>query len=392
MKHIIFLLCLFPCFSSGETLRLSHVVSKAGEGITKFEFGSDEARQTIFVEDKAIVTEKDVQMALPSLSNTDAIDITLSVDGAAKMTDATAKMQPGVDRIAILIKGKVKSAPVVQSVPLGRNFVISGLDAPEEPETLAALISGKTLDQIQKEKEEKLKSLPPRREPEYHTDEEYAALKQTREKVGLNYMDRIYTETEIDTLLSTGMTREEVEAIFGKPHRVRTKDASSRLEFETAPERYPMNTEQRMVGFTTLFKGGKLASWESRTWNGSPRETKPNSSNAASNLIVETPDADMSSEDFDFITFVEGQKITLKPGEITPTENDYFSLLSTLWSISSNSAEDKSIDPKCDMVTIVAAKLPAVELLAKKSPEDGIPLPALEAVIKPYIFGEKPLP
>ena len=41
------------------------------------------------------------------------------------MFDLTSKMRAGVDRLAIVLDGKVLSAPVVQS-SLGANFEISG--------------------------------------------------------------------------------------------------------------------------------------------------------------------------------------------------------------------------------------------------------------------------
>jgi|TARA_B110000037_G_scaffold222718_1_gene299102 hypothetical protein len=42
------------------------------------------------------------------------------------MIAATKPIAGGIDRIAIMVDGKFLSAPVVQSVPLGKNFVISG--------------------------------------------------------------------------------------------------------------------------------------------------------------------------------------------------------------------------------------------------------------------------
>ncbi len=136
----------------GEILRLSKVVESPAPGVTRFEFG-DEKKQIVFVEDTPIVTEKDVEVALPSPSRTDAIDITLTEAGGEKMAAATAGLRPTVARIAIVLNGAVESAPVLQSVPLGKNFVINGLDAEDERETLAGLISGKSAEEIQAEYE-----------------------------------------------------------------------------------------------------------------------------------------------------------------------------------------------------------------------------------------------
>ena len=67
----------------------------------------------------------------------DAVDITLDGPGTDKMIALTQNMRPGQDRIAIVLDGIVQNAPVVQSVPLGKKFEISGLDDPGETKKLA---------------------------------------------------------------------------------------------------------------------------------------------------------------------------------------------------------------------------------------------------------------
>jgi SecD/SecF fusion protein len=79
----------------------------------------------------------DIDFANPSPSRQDSVDITLDGDGTDKMIALTQNMRPGIDRIAIVLDGVVLSAPVVQSVPLGKNFVINGLDEPGETKKLA---------------------------------------------------------------------------------------------------------------------------------------------------------------------------------------------------------------------------------------------------------------
>ena len=64
------------------------------------------------------------------------------------MIAATKPMAGGIDRIAIMVAGKIVSAPVVQFVPLGKKFVISGLKDEDEPAKLAARLMGKTEEQI----------------------------------------------------------------------------------------------------------------------------------------------------------------------------------------------------------------------------------------------------
>lgn len=79
----------------------------------------------------------DISLANPSQSQPGTVEITLNGGGTDKMIALTQNMRPGIDRIAILLDGVVLSAPVVQSVPLGKNFQITGLDKPGEAKNLA---------------------------------------------------------------------------------------------------------------------------------------------------------------------------------------------------------------------------------------------------------------
>jgi SecD/SecF fusion protein len=79
----------------------------------------------------------DIAFATPSQQQPDAVDITLNSAGTDKMILLTQGMTPNQSRIAIVLDGEVISAPTVQSVPLGKNFIISGLNDPGEPKRLA---------------------------------------------------------------------------------------------------------------------------------------------------------------------------------------------------------------------------------------------------------------
>ena len=144
----LFILSLLPTFSPAQALRLSKVVDAEGPDITRFEMEGGPAPQIIFVEDKAFITEDDIAKASPSKLQPDSVDITLSKAGEKKMREATLKMRGGIDRIAIIVDGKILSAPVIQSVPLGKNFIISGLNARngQEASELAARLSGKKVE------------------------------------------------------------------------------------------------------------------------------------------------------------------------------------------------------------------------------------------------------
>ena len=67
------------------------------------------------------------------------LTVELNPEGANKMFDLTSKMRPGVDRLAIVLDGKVLSAPVVQS-SLGANFEISGMKDANEAKGIAAAL------------------------------------------------------------------------------------------------------------------------------------------------------------------------------------------------------------------------------------------------------------
>ncbi len=69
------------------------------------------------------------------------LTVKLNKAGANKMFDATKRMTHGVDRLAIILDGKILSAPVVQD-SLGAQFEISGMkDAAEAKKIAAALLS-----------------------------------------------------------------------------------------------------------------------------------------------------------------------------------------------------------------------------------------------------------
>lgn len=79
----------------------------------------------------------DIAVAYPSQQQADAVSITLNAEGTDKMIALTQNMQPGRDSIAIVLDGVVISAPTVQSVPLGKQFEVSGLHEPGEVKELA---------------------------------------------------------------------------------------------------------------------------------------------------------------------------------------------------------------------------------------------------------------
>jgi SecD/SecF fusion protein len=79
----------------------------------------------------------DIANAVPSPQQADAVAITLNGAGTDKIIALTKNMRSGADRIAIVLDGEVISAPVVNQVPLGKNFIVEGLREPGEVQSLA---------------------------------------------------------------------------------------------------------------------------------------------------------------------------------------------------------------------------------------------------------------
>lgn len=97
----------------------------------------NEYKRPILLNRRTAIGNSDIASAVPSPQHPDALDITLSEEGKAKMIALTQNMRPGQDRIAIVLDGEVISAPVVNQVPLGKQFIIEGFQQPGEVENLA---------------------------------------------------------------------------------------------------------------------------------------------------------------------------------------------------------------------------------------------------------------
>lgn len=96
-----------------------------------------EFQRPILLRRMAALGGSDIAVATPSPQQNDAVAITLNGGGEDKMIALTKDMRPGVDRIAIVLDGEVISAPTVNQVPLGKQFIIEGLREPGEVQELA---------------------------------------------------------------------------------------------------------------------------------------------------------------------------------------------------------------------------------------------------------------
>lgn len=96
-----------------------------------------EVTRPILLSRRMALGGSDIANAVPSQQQGDAVAITLNNGGTDKMIALTKDMRPGVDRIAIVLDGEVISAPVVNQVPLGKQFIVEGLNEPGEVQSLA---------------------------------------------------------------------------------------------------------------------------------------------------------------------------------------------------------------------------------------------------------------
>ncbi|GAA5483350.1 protein translocase subunit SecD [Haloferula sargassicola] len=88
---------------------------------------------------RTAIDGKDVADAWPQSVGADhQVGIKLTSEGGKKMENLTKGMTREVDRIAVLLDGEVLTAPVVQTVPLGQNFVIQGQDSFHDADKLAS--------------------------------------------------------------------------------------------------------------------------------------------------------------------------------------------------------------------------------------------------------------
>ena len=96
-----------------------------------------ELTRNILLNRRPAVQGNNIVRATPDPMGGGRVDITLNGEGEDKMIALTSPMTEGRDKIAIVLDGKCISAPVVQQVPLGKQFQITGLNAEGEAVSLA---------------------------------------------------------------------------------------------------------------------------------------------------------------------------------------------------------------------------------------------------------------
>lgn len=389
-------LSCFTQWASGEVLRLSKVVAEGSANAERIELSHGNEREVLFVEKQAIITRADVKSAMRSPQQENALDIALTEEGGKKLGAAT-KDAHGDMRIAVLIDEKVVLAPVVNQ-QLGNQFVIEGLkEYPDDDlHLLGWRIEGKSDEEIAKllrERQQLANTPPPSRpKPEYYSDEEYAALKKEREKVGIFYLDQLPTEEELNKRIKSGMSAADVVNELGRATDT-TLDDDQRvtgLQYSLAPERRSLSIEMRPDGIAVHFFKGEMTGWGINTSN-APREGKPPKGGRRA-LSAVFPKADFSRKDFDMVRWVEEIQILPKDGETTATPQDYADLISLIHSCGTAAKESDQIEANCSVVKTLADGFPEAEALRKASKEGTISLIKLRDLLDPYLFGKKEFP
>ena len=89
---------------------------------------------------KTYITGAQVSSANPDAAHAGHVNVSLNGEGASSMQKLTSSMKLGQDRLAVVLNGIVKCAPVVQSV-LHKDFNISGLDGKNEPQNISEALA-----------------------------------------------------------------------------------------------------------------------------------------------------------------------------------------------------------------------------------------------------------
>ncbi len=134
---------ILPVHPNNQRLISEGIERVPGYELYDYSFVTDagkEHTEKLFLTKRPLLTGKDIKSAYPNYAEKGYISVTLSSAGADKMWKATMPMVKGQDRLAIVLDGKVISAPVVQAT-LSKDFSISGLTKPGEAEQLAKTLT-----------------------------------------------------------------------------------------------------------------------------------------------------------------------------------------------------------------------------------------------------------
>jgi preprotein translocase subunit SecD len=116
-----------------ELIEISAVSDAAAAGFSEMPYANGEQQLILHVSDSPIVTTKDVKNVSVSADPL-VVAMQLSEEGSKKMMKGTKDLTG--KRIAIIVNGVVRVAPVLQAAPLGGGFSISGFKNAAEAKAL----------------------------------------------------------------------------------------------------------------------------------------------------------------------------------------------------------------------------------------------------------------
>ncbi len=396
---LLMLLATGLSHAAPERLRISVVVEPDSPDAQPMTYRTAKEEQQVWVSNQPVVTDKQVKSASLAPTQEKTVAIALTAEGTNAMIAATTPMRPGVDRLAIIIDGKLHSAPVIRSVPLGRDFIIEGLHDLDDRQ-LANLIRG-IMGQAPLGPDEAVPAPPPAalRPPAPkqvpYSEEELQALKQARERLGFHQLDRLPDEAELDRTLREGMSADEVIALFGKPsgHNRKPDAKEFHLTYQIAPERRPERPDGKMSpeSFVVRFRDDKVVSWGIYQWSGASREMKTEGRKPGL-LKAIFPEIDVSADDVNYVAWTEGIRIPDLDQPIAQV--DLASLLGLLMTAAATVEADQAATTRadCDVLKLLAKHLPEITKLTAAAKAGKLPLADVRATIKPWMYGEKPFP
>ena len=311
------------------------------------------------------------------------------------MVEATKNFVPGQTRLAIILDGKLVSAPGVRTT-LGANFQIDMDDLDERAlENLARRMSGRP-ELKPGEALPQAPPPPPRPETVPFTEEEYQQIKANREQMGIYHLESVPSKEDLDAKLQKGMDREAVIALFGQPYLMSGKpdDDTFRMSYRIAPEKREENPEDKMLndGFMVVFSEGKVATWDFSSSN--MRRERKIVGRMRGLLVASFPKVDFSSDDVDLIGMLEGIKIPNVRQQLNSI--DLHELLGVAmvthgW-VNLEGKEEPHISTQCDLMKILALHFPEVQDLVEGAVDGKVTAKSLGAALSPYALEGKPLP
>jgi preprotein translocase subunit SecD len=144
IKSFFILLSITSCLLAEPALRISKVAAEKGEGVEQMVYAflsvdGEKHEDVLLIYKAAIVTEADVEEASAiDVGGERGIAVKLTEAEGVKLGEASRKLQPGANRLAIILDGKFVSAPVVM-MELGRSLVISGLNEYDDKQFIALI-------------------------------------------------------------------------------------------------------------------------------------------------------------------------------------------------------------------------------------------------------------